>query len=69
MIKYAFFLATVLGTSVAAFAALAPAKHLQSESKNVTVIYKNNALPAFEPFLVEYCGLEDCLDTEQSSHS
>jgi hypothetical protein len=66
MIKYSIFLATILGTSVAAYAAFAPEEVPPSNPKNVTVIYKNQAWPVIEPIVITYCGLEDCSDTPES---
>jgi hypothetical protein len=66
MIKYSIFLATILGTSVAAYAALAPEQLPPPNTKNVTVLHKNQAWPVIEPIVFTYCGLEDCSDTPES---
>jgi hypothetical protein len=66
MIKYSIFLAMLLGTSVAALAALAPDELPPPKPKNETVIYKNDVWPVIGPIVVEACGVEDCSDTPQS---
>jgi hypothetical protein len=66
MIKYSIFLAVVFGTSFAAYAAIAPKDPSPANSKNSTVIYKNEIWPISGPIVVEACGVEDCSDTPQS---
>lgn len=66
MLKYSIFLATVLATSAAAVAALAPSNQALSNPNNITVIYKNSAQPEFEPEYILYCGEEDCLEDSAS---
>ena len=66
MIKYTIFLAVILGTSVAAFSAIAPEATRASKPGNVTVIYKNQNWEIGGPIIVEHCALEDCSDTPQS---
>ena len=65
MIKYTIFLAVILGTSVAAYAAIAP-EVPASKPGNVTVIFKNQSWQTGGPIIVEHCALEDCSDTPQS---
>ena len=66
MIKYTIFLAGILGTSVAAFAAIAPEAVPAAKSGNVTVIYKNQNWEIGGLIVVESCAMEDCSDTPQS---
>lgn len=69
MIRYSFFLLTVLAVTATAFAAiafaaLAPGRTLSAVSgHNVTVIEKNEAFPVYGPIIVEPCAIEDCSDT------
>lgn len=66
MIKYTIFLAVVFGSSVAAYAAIAPETAYQPDSRTVTVIHKNEVWPVVGPLAVETCAVEDCSDTPQS---
>ena len=66
MIKYSIFLAVVFGTSVAAFAAIAPETAHQPDPRTTTVIHKNEVWPVVGPLVVETCAVEDCSDTPQS---
>ncbi|MFN0192003.1 MAG: hypothetical protein ACKVP5_08505 [Aestuariivirga sp.] len=66
MIKYTIFLATILGSTVVAYAALAPVEAPLERTGGVTVIYKNDVWPVVGELEIEYCGLEDCSDTPQS---
>ena len=66
MIKYSIFLAVVFGTSVAAYAAIAPEHAIQSDARTTTVIHKNEVWPVAGPLVVESCAVEDCSDTPQS---
>jgi hypothetical protein len=66
MIKYSVFLAVVFGTSVAAYATIAPKDPPPAQPNNSTVIYKNEFWPISGPIVVEACKFEDCSDTPQS---
>ena len=66
MIKYSIFLAVVFGTSVAAYAAIAPESAFQPDARTTTVIHKNEVWPVVGPLVVEACAVEDCSDTPQS---
>jgi hypothetical protein len=66
MIKYSIFLAVVFGTSVAAYATIAPESALQPDARTTTVIHKNEVWPVVAPLVVETCDVEDCSDTPQS---
>jgi hypothetical protein len=65
MIRYTLFVLTVLGSAATAIAAIAPGHDLTpTNTKNVTVIDKNQAFPVYGPIVVEQCAVEDCSDVE-----
>jgi len=65
MIRYTLFVLTVLGSAATAIAAIAPNHGMTlANSKNVTVIEKNQAFPVYGPIVVEQCAVEDCSDVE-----
>lgn len=66
MIKYSIFLAVIFGSTVAAYAAIAPETAYQIDTPTVTVIHKNEVWPVVGPLVVEACTVEDCSDTPQS---
>lgn len=66
MIKYSIFLALVFGTSIAAFAAMAPHAGSPPRTGNVTVIHKTEAWQTSGPITVKTCAVDDCSDTPQS---
>jgi len=63
MIRYSFFVLTIIGTAATAIAAIAP-KYMPvpKNGANVTVITKNQAFPIYGPIVVEKCAVEDCSD-------
>jgi hypothetical protein len=65
MIRYTFFVLTILGSAATAIAAISP-KHsaIPTSGRNVTVIQKNQAFPVYGPIVVEQCAVEDCSDVE-----
>jgi len=63
MIRYAFFIFTVLGIAVTAIAAVqAKAGSTSWNPENVTVLDKNQAFPVYGPITMEKCAQEDCSD-------
>ena len=65
MIRYTFFVLTVLGSAATAIAAISPSHDLvPANGKNVTVIEMNQAFPVYGPIVVEQCAVEDCSDVE-----
>jgi hypothetical protein len=61
MLRYSLFVAAVLGSAATAIAAIAPvADDMNTSSKNLTVIEKNQAFPIYGPIIVEQCATEDC---------
>jgi hypothetical protein len=61
MIRYFALLLLVIFGTVTGVGAIKPAVMI---NKNVTVIYKTDAFPVFEPLTFETCLVEDCSDTE-----
>ena len=65
MIRYTFFVLTVLGSAATAIAAIGPASDMPlANAKNVTVIEMNQAYPVYGPLVVEPCAVEDCSNLE-----
>ena len=65
MIRYTFFVLTVLGSAATAIAAITPASDMPlPNAKNVTVIEMNQAFPVYGPIVVEQCAVENCSDAE-----
>jgi hypothetical protein len=65
MIRYTFFVLTVLGSAATAIAAIAPASDIPAaNAKNVTVIHMNQAFPVYGPIVVEQCAVENCSDVK-----
>ena len=65
MIRYTLFVLAVFGSAATAIAAIAPSHDLiPANTKNVTVIEKNQAFPVYGPLVVEQCVMEDCSDVE-----
>jgi hypothetical protein len=65
MIRYTFFVLTILGTAATAIAAIAPNHSaIPTSGRNVTVIQKNQEFPVYGPIVVEQCAVEDCSDVE-----
>jgi hypothetical protein len=60
MTRYALFLALVIGSAATAIAAISPVP--QQQSRNITVIEKNQDFPVYGPIVVEPCAKEDCSD-------
>jgi hypothetical protein len=63
MIRYSLFVLTILASAATAFAAIQPASVL--ETRNVTVIEKNEFWHVVNELTVEQCAKEDCSDTPQ----
>lgn len=61
MIRYTFFVLTVLGSAATAIAA---SDMPLANAKNVTVIEMNQAFPVYGPIVVEQCAVENCSDVE-----
>jgi formylmethanofuran dehydrogenase subunit A len=65
MIRYSFFVLTVMATAATAIAAVHPAGiEAASTGRNVTVIEKNSPFPVVGPIVVEECAVEDCSDVQ-----
>jgi hypothetical protein len=65
MIRYTFFILTILGTAATAIAAIGPSHVTAPESgNNVTVIQKNDVFPVIGPIILEQCAVEDCSDVQ-----
>ena len=65
MIRYTFFVLTILGTAATAIAAIAPDHDINpANAKNVTIIEKNDLFPVIGPIIVEQCAVEDCSDIQ-----
>lgn len=65
MIRYTFFVLTVLGSAATAIAAITPANDMPlANARNVTVIEMNQAFPVYGPIVVEQCAVENCSDVE-----
>jgi hypothetical protein len=65
MIRYTFFVLTVLGSAATAIAAITPASDMPlPNAKNVTVIEMNQAFPVYGPIVVEQCAVENCSDVK-----
>jgi adenylylsulfate kinase-like enzyme len=60
MVRYAFFLALVVGSAATAIAAISPPQ--EARTGNITVIEKNQVFPIYGPIVVESCAKEDCSD-------
>ena len=64
MIRYSFFVLTVIATAATAIAAVTPTRdEMDFTGKNVTVMEKNQAFPVYGPLVVEDCTTEDCADS------
>jgi hypothetical protein len=61
MIRYVALLVLVVFGTVTGVSAIQPA---DEPGKNLTVIYKTDEFPVFEPLRFERCVVEDCSDTE-----
>jgi hypothetical protein len=65
MIRYTFFVLTILGTAATAIASIAPSDETKpASSRNIIVIKKNQDFPVYGPIVVEQCAVEDCSDVE-----
>lgn len=64
MIRYTFFVLTVMATAATAIAAVQPALDEARPARNTTVIEKNSPFPVLGPIIVEECAVEDCSDVE-----
>ena len=65
MIRYAFFVLTVMATAATAIAAVHPTGFEPAQAMgNVTVIEKNSPFPVLGPIIVEECAVEDCSDVQ-----
>ena len=65
MIRYTFFVLTVLGSAATAIAAISPSHDLvPANAKNVTVIEMNQAFPVYGPIVVEQCAVENWSDVD-----
>jgi hypothetical protein len=63
MIRYTFFMFTVLGIAATAIAGVqAEAGSTSWNPENVTVLQKNQAFPVYGPIILEKCAKEDCSD-------
>ncbi len=63
MIRYSFFILTVLGTAATAIAAIVPGHDpITINPNNVTIIEKNQFFPIYGEIIVEPCAVEDCSD-------
>ena len=69
MTRYTLFVLVVLGSAASAIAAIAPEHRtgLDTETGNVTVVYKNQAFPLVGPLVVEDCITDDCAVTMSRS--
>lgn len=65
MMRYTFFVLTILGSAATAIAAISPNHSaIPTSGHNVTVIQKNQEFPVYGPIVVEQCAVEDCSDVE-----
>lgn len=64
MVRYTLFVIAVIGSAATAVASINPAATI-TNSKNVTVIEKNQFWPLEGELVVEKCAVEDCSDTPQ----
>ena len=61
MKRYTLFLLAVAGSAATAIAAIAPpSAGVDPQTRNITVIEKNQAFPLVGPLIVEDCATEDC---------
>jgi len=61
MIRCTLFIPTTLATAASAISAIAPVhKDIDLMARNVTVIEKNQAFPAYRPIVVKDCATKDC---------
>lgn len=63
MKRYTLFLIAIAGSAATALAAIAPQPtgfDREPETRNVTIIEKNQAFPLIGPFVVEECLVDDC---------
>jgi len=61
MKRYTLFLLAVAASAATAIAAIAPPSPAEdSQTRNITVIEKNQAFPLIGPLIVEDCATEDC---------
>ena len=66
MIKFTIFLTMFVGTSAVDFGAIARGFAPAANSKNITVVYRNEFRQTEQTLILERCALEDCSDTPQS---
>ncbi len=67
MVRYTLFVLTVIASAATAVASINPTHIVLAQSKNVTVIEKNQFWPVEGELKVEQCAVEDCSDTPQNS--
>jgi cation diffusion facilitator CzcD-associated flavoprotein CzcO len=65
MVRYTLFVLAVIGSAATAVASINPAATV--ETRNVTVIEKNQFWPVPGELVLEQCAVEDCSDTPQNS--
>ena len=65
MVRYTLFILAVAGSAATAWASITPATTINTASRNVTVIEKNQFWPVEGKLIVEKCEVEDCSDTPQ----
>jgi hypothetical protein len=65
MIRYTIFVLAIAASAATAIASL-PSHDITGNSKNVTVLYKNQNWNVVAPLVVEKCAKEDCSDTPAS---
>jgi hypothetical protein len=63
MVRYTLFVLAVIGSAATAVASINPAVTI--ETRNVTVIEKNQFWPVSGELVVQKCAVEDCSDTPQ----
>ena len=65
MIRYTFFVLTVMATAATAIAAVnTGSPEATGPVKTMTVIQKNRPVPVIGPIVVEQCAMEDCSDVK-----
>jgi hypothetical protein len=64
MVRYTLFVLAVIGSAATAVASINPTA--LTETRNVTVIEKNQFWPVEGELKVEKCAVEDCSDTPQN---
>ena len=65
MVRYTLFILAVAGSAATAWASITPVTTINTMSRNVTVIEKNQFWPVEGKLIVEKCEVEDCSDTPQ----